>query len=221
MFDSEIPDQEYLQPITFTRYATVTSGFLFKLGKRAFDLTVSAFVLLPLTLLVGAMLLLLNPFWNKGSLLFTQERMGRNCKAFTAYKFRTMRAVDRIERSADCPLETDRITPLGHFMRRSRIDELPQIINIFKGEMSLIGPRPDYFEHALEYLSHVPGYQMRHHVRPGISGLAQVELGYVQGTEATRQKVQADIHYITNTGLVMEARIVWRTLAVMVQRDGA
>ncbi|WP_282171201.1 sugar transferase, partial [Ruegeria atlantica] len=82
-------------------------------------------------------------------------------------------------------------------------------------------PRPDYIEHARMYLLQVPGYQERHDVRPGISGLAQVELGYIEGTDATRRKVQADLYYIANSSLAMEMRIVWRTLAVMVRRGGA
>ncbi|MCG7522813.1 sugar transferase [Ruegeria sp. Ofav3-42] len=181
----------------------------------------STLVLLPLAVLCGIVLLILNPFWNKGPLFFLQERMGRNCEPFTAYKFRSMRPAEKIERSADCPLEEDRITTLGRFLRKSRLDELPQIINVIKGEMSLVGPRPDYIEHARNYLTQVPGYQERHGVRPGISGWAQVELGYIEGTDATRRKVQADLYYIANAGLAMEARIVWKTLAVMLRRGGA
>ncbi|MBO9447974.1 sugar transferase [Ruegeria sp. R14_0] len=198
-----------------------THGVLFGIAKRGFDLVVSLVFLLPLAVLCGVVLLILNPIWNKGPLFFAQERMGRNCKPFTAYKFRSMRPAPKIERSADCPLEEDRITPLGHFLRKTRLDELPQIINVFKGEMSLVGPRPDYIEHARQYLSDVPGYQERHNVRPGISGWAQVELGYIEGTDATRRKVQADLYYIANSGLAMEALIVWRTVSVMLRRGGA
>ncbi|WP_170335488.1 sugar transferase [Ruegeria arenilitoris] len=221
MFDFDSPNQEAPESDTFQRSASPGPGVFFTLAKRVFDLVVSALVLLPLTMLCGIVLLILNPFWNKGPLIFSQERMGRKCVPFTAYKFRTMRPTEKITRSANCPLEEDRITPLGRFLRKSRIDELPQIINVFKGEMSLIGPRPDYIEHARNYLSHVPGYQARHYVRPGISGWAQVELGYIEGTDATRQKVKADLYYIANTGLSMEVRIVWRTLSIMLRRGGA
>ncbi|WP_255733671.1 sugar transferase [Ruegeria sp. Ofav3-42] len=207
--------------VDYPRSETPTSGIAFNFAKRAFDLVVSTLVLLPLAVLCGIVLLILNPFWNKGPLFFLQERMGRNCEPFTAYKFRSMRPAEKIERSADCPLEEDRITTLGRFLRKSRLDELPQIINVIKGEMSLVGPRPDYIEHARNYLTQVPGYQERHGVRPGISGWAQVELGYIEGTDATRRKVQADLYYIANAGLAMEARIVWKTLAVMLRRGGA
>lgn len=221
MFDFNFPDREAQNFVDYRLPSTPAHRPLFSLAKRAFDLIVCTVFLLPLALLCGAALLLLNPFWNKGSMLYSQTRMGRNCAPFKAYKFRSMRPAEKIERSADCPLETDRITPLGSFLRKSRVDELPQIINVFKGEMSLIGPRPDYIAHAHQFLREIPGYQARHAVRPGISGWAQVELGYIEGTEATRKKVEADLHYITNASLTLEARIVWRTLAVMVSRGGA
>lgn len=132
-----------------------------------------------------------------------------------------MRPAKTIKRSADDPLETDRITPLGSFLRKSRIDEMPQIINVLRGQMSLIGPRPDYIEHARDYLSSVPGYRARHAVRPGISGLAQVELGYIEGIEGTQQKIKADLYYIANMNFVMDTRILWKTLSVVLYRGGA
>ena len=221
MFDFNSPDRELQSSVDYSIFQTRAGSPLFNLLKRSFDLAVCLVVLLPMTLICGAALLLFNPFWNRGPLIFPQERMGRNCTPFTAYKFRSMRPAAKIERGADCPLEIDRITPLGRFLRKSRIDELPQIVNVLKGEMSLIGPRPDYITHARKFLAEVPGYQERHAVRPGISGWAQVELGYIEGIEATRRKVEADLHYITNASLLMEARIVWRTLAVMASRGGA
>lgn len=193
---------------------------LFFVAKRAFDM-VGSILLLPILLLVTVAIVILNPFYNKGSLFFVQSRMGRGCVPFKAVKFRSMRAVSEVQRGADAPLETDRITKLGGFMRKSRIDELPQVINVLRGEMSLIGPRPDYYDHAVEYLEKIPGYRERHVVRPGISGLAQTELGYVEGMDATRRKVKADLYYITHMSLALEAWIFWRTLRVVAKRGGA
>uniref|UniRef100_UPI002495A560 sugar transferase n=1 Tax=Ruegeria atlantica TaxID=81569 RepID=UPI002495A560 len=164
MFDSSFSEDDSSGSIGKRRFSSPFRSFVFQIVKRAFDLLISALFLLPLMSLCGVLLLILNPFWNKGPLFFAQERMGQNCKPFTAYKFRSMRPARKIERSADCPLEEDRITPLGRFLRRSRLDELPQIINVFKGDMSLVGPRPDYIEHARMYLLQVPGYQERHDV---------------------------------------------------------
>jgi lipopolysaccharide/colanic/teichoic acid biosynthesis glycosyltransferase len=87
-------------------------------------------------------------------------------------------------------------------------------------QMSLIGPRPDFYDHALVYLDVVPGYRERHAVRPGISGLAQTELGYVEGLAATERKVMMDLHYIRNASVRMEAWVVWRTLRVVLGRCG-
>lgn len=213
-------------PVASAEYPFVsekTPGFSrphFLLLKRVFDIGMSL-LLLPIVGLVAMVLIVLNPARNPGPLFFVQERMGRDCVRFRAVKFRTMTPTSSIQRSADCPVEADRITPLGRFLRRSRLDELPQVINVLRGEMSLIGPRPDYFEHACHFLKEVPGYRERHSVRPGISGLAQTEVGYVQGTEATRHKVHADLHYISHSGFRLEAWIVWRTLAVVAGRLGS
>ncbi|PYG31073.1 sugar transferase [Pelagimonas varians] len=192
----------------------------FRVFKRSFDIMVSI-ALLPGLLGAILVLLVLNPFLNQGSIFFVQKRMGRGCKSFQAIKFRSMRKVTKITRSADDPLELDRITPLGHFLRKSRLDELPQILNVLMGDMSLIGPRPDFIDHAEEYLQTIPGYRERHMVRPGISGLAQTELGYIEGTTATRRKVQADLYYITHRGFGLEMWIFWRTLSVVARRAGA
>ncbi|CUH79081.1 sugar transferase [Tropicibacter naphthalenivorans] len=203
--------------LSYGRYRIKSSLFL--AGKRVFDILMSL-ALLPLLMVFMLTLLVLNPFYNKGNLFYVQRRMGRDCKAFPAIKFRSMRAAT-VARSADDPLEVDRITPLGGFLRKSRIDELPQILNVLRGDMSLIGPRPDYYDHAVHFLREVRGYRQRHSVRPGISGLAQTELGYIEGVEATRRKVSADLYYITHASLKLELWIVWRTLSVVLRRGGA
>ena len=180
-----------------------------------------ALALLPILLAFLGALLLLNPFLNPGAVFYSQIRMGRDCKPFRAYKFRSMRAVRRIQRGAEDPLETDRITPFGKFLRRTRIDELPQVFNVLRGDMSLIGPRPDYIHHARSYLRQIPEYRRRHDVRPGISGYSQVNLGYAVGTEATRDKARADVHYIENAGFAMDLRLVLHTIRTVLTQAGA
>ncbi|PKQ11108.1 MAG: glycosyl transferase [Alphaproteobacteria bacterium HGW-Alphaproteobacteria-1] len=190
-----------------------------RVGKPACDIVISIF-LLPFVAILSLVLMVLNPFFNRGPLFFIQPRMGRDCSAFGAIKFRTMVPAARITRQADDPLERHRITPLGQILRKTRIDELPQIINVLRGEMSLIGPRPDYFHHARRYMRSVPGYRRRHSVRPGISGLAQTDLGYVDSTEGTRLKVKLDLHYVDNLGPKMDAYVFWRTLVTVFGRKG-
>jgi lipopolysaccharide/colanic/teichoic acid biosynthesis glycosyltransferase len=188
--------------------------------KRTFDILMCV-LLAPVMIVTSVALLILNPTKNKGPLFYIQTRMGRDCEPFQAIKFRSMTCAETIERGANDPLETDRITRLGDFLRRSRLDEIPQILNVLKGEMSLVGPRPDYIEHAKEYSNTIPGYKERHDVRPGISGFAQTEVGYAEGTDATREKVAADLHYIQFRSLRLEAWIVWRTIYTVLCRGGS
>ena len=192
----------------------------YALAKRAFDIVISLLLFPPL-LATCVVLLILNPFFNRGRLFFFQIRMGKDCKAFIAFKFRSMKAASRNSRGSDDPLENHRISRFGKFLRRSRIDELPQVINVLKGDMSLIGPRPDYFHHARKYVRQVPGYRNRHSVRPGISGLAQTEIGYVVGADATARKVRADVYYINNASLKLDTWIFYRTLMIVLLHKGA
>ncbi|MBE0412427.1 sugar transferase [Yoonia sp.] len=190
------------------------------LSKRLFDVAGAIMLLLPLG--VSALLLcLLNPLFNRGPLFFVQERMGFRCVPFAAFKFRTMTAPNGHARGAFDALETDRITVLGRIMRKMRIDELPQIINVLRGQMSLIGPRPDHFEHACVYLRTVPGYCARHDVLPGISGFAQTEVGYVDGLDGVHRKVAADLYYIAHATLAFDLWIAWRTLVVIATHRGS
>lgn len=196
-------------------------GLSYKIGKRAFDLLFSTIVLLPATLIVALALIVLNPLINKGPLIHVQKRMGRDCKPFRAYKFRTMVVQPRGMRGPDDPIEVERITVLGNLLRRSRFDELPQIWNVYRGEMSLIGPRPDYFRHACHYVRVIPGYRARYSVRPGISGLAQIKHGYAAGLQATRVKTSTDLNYIQYASLRLDFRIFCRTAVTVFRMRGA
>lgn len=182
--------------------------------KAFFDLFVSVLLLVPLAFVTLA-LCIINPFLNAGPLIFLQSRMGQDCRPFTAIKFRTMRIKATAARGAYDLLETDRIPPFGRLLRRSRLDELPQIINVLRGEMSLIGPRPDAFDHAVVYLKEVPDYRLRYQALPGISGYAQTEVGYVDGIEDLHRKVAADLYYIANASFRLDLWITWRTLCVV------
>jgi lipopolysaccharide/colanic/teichoic acid biosynthesis glycosyltransferase len=178
-----------------------------------------ALFLLPLLMLLAGLLLVLNPWLNPGPVFYRQRRMGRGCIPFLALKFRTM-TLSPYERGPFDPVEADRITPLGGLLRRTGLDELPQIVNILRGEMSLIGPRPDCLHHAETFLADIPEYRRRYDILPGISGLAQIELGYAVGTEATRAKAQADLAYIAGAGFGLDAYIAWRTVVTIVTGDG-
>ena len=189
------------------------------MGKMVFDLLVSLLLLLPL-FACALCLILLNPFLNRGPLFFRQRRMGLDCEPFTALKFRSMVPARAVSRGPFDPLEEGRIGALGRLIRRLRIDELPQIINVLRGEMSLIGPRPDSYDHASVYLRTVPGYRDRHAVLPGISGLAQTEVGYVDSPDSIRRKVACDLDYVMRASLALDLRIALRTVWVVLTAAG-
>ena len=195
-------------------------GPAFGLAKRGFDVLV-AVAAMPAVGLAAVVLLLFNPVWNRGPLFYRQQRMGRGGRAFSMLKFRSMVPAGEIERGPDDPLETSRITPLGQFIRRTRIDELPQFVNVLRGDMSLVGPRPDFWDHALHYADTIPGYSSRYRLRPGITGLAQVDAGYAEGIEATLEKTRHDLAYIRGAGLAMEVYILRRTVEVVFTGFGA
>lgn len=195
----------------------------FLIGKRSFDIF-AALATVPVIVLVGLVLLVVNPLWNRGPLVFVQKRMGKGCKPFTAYKFRTMAPCDGtsgFERGPDDPVEIHRITRLGRFLRQTRIDEFPQFLNVLRGDMSVVGPRPDQWDHARHFVVAVPGYRDRHRVRPGITGLAQISNGYAEGMVATVEKTRADLAYIRKSSLAMEVGIILGTVRVMFTGFGA
>ncbi|MEM6478217.1 MAG: sugar transferase [Pseudomonadota bacterium] len=188
--------------------------------KRLFDIVLSV-LLLPVLALAALGLMVLNPFFNRGPLIYIQERMGRDLRPFRMVKFRSMTKAADIARGANDPVEKDRITRLGGLIRKLRIDELPQILNVLKGDMSLIGPRPEYVPHALSYARNVRGYDQRYSVRPGISGLAQVEQGYTDCDDGVRGKLRYDLRYIRGAGFRMESYVFMKTLRTVLTGFGA
>ena len=159
-----------------------------------------------------------------GPALFKQQRMGYRGRAFTIYKFRSMREaeVGQSDAKADMTLSDDaRITGVGRFIRKTRIDELPQILNILFGQMSWIGPRPETIRLANFYESHLAFYPYRHIVRPGITGWAQVKQGHVTSVDDVRDKLQFDFYYVRNFSIWLDALICIHTVRVMLTGHGA
>lgn len=190
--------------------------------KQAIDWVVALFaVLLLLPLALGLVVAI--RLDSRGSAIFRQRRVGFRGKQFTVYKFRTM--VDlRHDASAEGAetLEVDpRITRLGRFLRRTRIDELPQLINVLRGEMSIIGPRPEAVVLSERYEAQLPYYRYRHIVRPGITGWAQVNQGHVTDLSDVLEKLNFDFYYIKNYSPWLDVVIVLRTVAVMITGSGS
>ena len=177
-------------------------------GKRAMDtvLSFTALVTLsPLLLTTAAAIKLTSP----GPVLFKQERVGKERKVFTMYKFRSM----RVNSQADTAWSRDRdsrITPFGALIRKFSLDELPQFFNVLKGEMSVVGPRPELPYFVEQYKDNVPLYMVKHQVKPGITGWAQVN-GY-RGDTSIEKRIEHDIWYIENWSMYLDVKIIFMTI---------
>jgi len=153
-----------------------------------------------------------------GSIFFKQSRIGLNGKAFMCYKFRSMHVNSKFNPYTQ---ENDsRIFPFGNTMRKMRIDELPQLLNIIKGEMHLIGPRAEWDILVKDYEKIIPNYHERHIVAPGITGLAQVCYPYGRNVDDAKKKLEYDIEYITNWSLAKELMVIFKTIKVVLGKEG-
>ncbi len=186
-------------------------------AKRVLDITgaLAALIFLaPLFLLVCIVI----KATSKGPVLFSQPREGKDGRFFTAYKFRSM-YTDRCDLSgvAHTAKDDPRVTPVGRFLRRTSIDELPQLLNVLRGDMSLVGPRPHVpgmLAAGVPYAEAVPYYDMRHKVLPGITGWAQVNgaRGRIETMEQACQRIDCDIAYVQNFSVLLDLRILWMTI---------
>ncbi len=154
-----------------------------------------------------------------GPVFFTQTRVGKNEKKFKCYKFRSMH--EKTEYFNHYTQDDDpRIFTYGNFMRKTRIDELPQLLNVIKGDMHLVGPRAEWIDLVKNYESQLPNYHTRHKVAPGITGWAQVNYPYGQNLEDTRQKLMYDLYYIKHWSLWLEIKTIFKTVSVVLGKKG-
>ncbi len=184
--------------------------------KRIFDVLFSI-VGLVLTSPVLLLAMLVIRWESRGNPLFRQERVGRDGRIFVMYKLRTMRLND----GEMCTRVGDqRITPFGHWLRLTRLDEIPQLLNVLRGDMSLIGPRAEWVKCTELYEQQIPNYHLRHLVKPGITGWAQVNYPYGENERDTIEKLQYDLYYIRNFSLKLDFSIVLKTFYTMVAGKG-
>ena len=180
--------------------------------KRIFDILFSLSAIVLVFSWLFPLIALIIKFTSKGSVFFVQERTGINNKKFRCFKFRSMRLNDDAN-SRQATANDDRITPIGKFMRRTNIDELPQFFNVLFGQMSIVGPRPHMLKHTDEYSNLIDHYMIRHYVKPGITGWAQVN-GYRGETDELwkmEKRVEFDMDYIENWNLWWDIEIVYLT----------
>jgi lipopolysaccharide/colanic/teichoic acid biosynthesis glycosyltransferase len=180
--------------------------------KGVFDIAVSALALIVCAPLFALIALLICTAEGR-PILFRQERVGRDGEPFTLFKFRTMRAQSAGQQPDIYTREGDpRVTPAGRWLRKLRLDELPQLWNVFKGDISLIGPRPEWIKCAERYEGTIPFYHFRHLVKPGITGWAQVNYPYGESDQDAVEKLKYDLYYIRNYSLKLDAMIVLKTV---------
>lgn len=181
---------------------------------RILDIVFSIVGLILLVLLIP-FILLLNVFGNRGKLFYTQQRVGRNGKQFKIIKFRSM--VSNAEKSgAEWSKKGDtRITPFGRMLRKTRMDEVPQFVNVLKGDMSLIGPRPERPEFVKKLESELPYYTLRHVIKPGLTGWAQVMHPYASTVKDQHEKLLFDLYYIKERDVLMDLKIVIKTISTV------
>lgn len=213
-YNNIIPTKPYTEdllglPVINIRYVPLTNTFNMVL-KRLMDIGGSIFAIIlfsPVMLLAAILVKLTSP----GPLIYKQERVGLHNRTFLMYKFRSMEVQPKEEEKKAWTVKNDpRVTGIGKFMRRTSIDELPQLFNILKGDMSLVGPRPERPFFVEKFREEIPRYMVKHQVRPGLTGWAQVN-GY-RGDTSIRKRIDYDLYYIENWTLGLDVKILIMTI---------
>jgi exopolysaccharide biosynthesis polyprenyl glycosylphosphotransferase len=192
---------------------------LYKIYTRIFDIVFS-FLFLMILIAILPVVVFLNVFMNKGNLFYTQERVGKNGKSFKIYKLRTMIKDAEANGAVFATVNDSRITKFGKILRKSRIDEIPQVFNILKGDMSVIGPRPERPIFVNQISKNIPFYNSRHFVKPGLTGWAQVNHSYTDNIDDALYKLQLDLYYVKKRDFFLDIDILIKTLSTVVYFKG-
>lgn len=213
-YNSIIPSRPYTEDLMGLPVINIRHVPLTRMSNRAFKRAMDIAGALAGLILSSPFLLIiaiLVKTTSEGPVIFSQERIGRHNKPFRMYKFRSMRAQSGPGDTADWTVENDpRVTKVGKFIRRTSLDELPQLFNILKGDMSLVGPRPEQTKYVEEFKEKIPRYMIKHQVRPGLTGWAQVN-GY-RGDTSIEKRIDYDLYYIENWTLGFDVRILFLTI---------
>ncbi len=187
--------------------------------KRVLDLAIASLGM-TFFLLVTPFVLIGNMVGNRGPLFYRQVRVGEGGFQFSILKFRTMRPGNGSQSNEWTTEDDPRITPFGHFLRRSHLDEVPQMVNIVRGQLSIVGPRPEQPRYVQELAAKLPFYDLRHLAKPGLTGWAQVKYGYAGSESDAIEKLQYEFYYLRHQGLMLDLRVVGRTFRSVFQRSG-
>ena len=206
-------------PLLSIRKEPLESGFN-RMVKRIFDILFSLLLIILVFSWLFPIMAILIKLDSKGPVFFKQPRSGRYNEVFNCIKFRSMKVMEK-EEIQQASKDDDRITRVGRFLRKTSLDELPQFFNVLQGAMSVVGPRPHAVQHTEEYSEIVVNYMVRHFVKPGVTGLAQVK-GY-RGETETRKKMQdrirIDVWYIENWSFLLDVKIIFLTVMVLFKGD--
>ena len=226
--NESITGQVQIENLSENYVGMLSPDALYASTKRYFDILIALVGLIFLSplMLVAVLIIRMD---SQGPAIFKQQRMGFKGRPFTVYKFRSMKnltseEVQEMKESTtlDMTAENDpRITNMGRFIRKTRIDEIPQLYNVLKGDMSLIGPRPETLSLSHWYEKEIPFYRYRHIVRPGITGWAQVNQGHVTSVEAVKEKMKYDLYYIKHFSIWLDFVIIIQTIKVVLTHKGA
>ena len=187
--------------------------------KRGLDIII-AIILMVLASPIALITAIVIKFESKGPIIFKQIRIGENGKKFKIYKFRSMRIHDEKKYPKYTLDNDDRITKFGKFMRKTRIDELPQLFCILKGTMSFVGPRPEWDILVNEYKEKIPYYNLRHMIKPGITGWAQVMYPYGESVEDAKRKLEYDLYYLKHQDLILDVLTIMKTAKIVIFGKG-
>ena len=186
---------------------------------RVIDVVVSI-IGLSVLVVISPFILFFNIIWNKGPLLFHQERIGRKEEPFKIFKLRTMIVNAEKNGAVFATVNDHRITPFGKLLRKTRIDEFPQFINVLKGEMSIIGPRPERKVFVDQIANEIPLYHTRHIVKPGLTGWAQINYPYGETLEDSLMKLEYDLYYIKHRSIFLDINIAVKTFGTILYMKG-
>ena len=188
--------------------------------KRVFEKIICLICLIPV-IIIGAIISILIVIDSGFPIFFIQERVGYKGKTFRLIKFRTMVKDAESNGPAFANNNDNRITRVGKIIRKLRLDELPQLINVLRGDMSLIGPRPEQIPFVQEFEKEIPYYSLRHNIRPGLTGWAQIHSGYAANIDQTKEKLEYDLYYLFNQSIFLDLIIIFKTIRIVLTGHGA
>jgi len=209
-----------MEKISLNEFGDITAPKLY-LGLKFVTDVLITLLLLPFILVVSALVALAIKVDSPGPILFSQQRIGYKNRPFLMFKFRSMHSAPEHADPEFAPQADQRITRIGRILRRNRLDEVPQFWNVLKGEMSIVGPRPEQSQFVDRFSKTIPFYDLRHTVRPGITGWAQVMTGYASNEDQTKTKLEYDFFYIKHLNIWIDILVLIRTFKTVLLGRGS